>query len=149
MRNRMIRKGLASDIEPVLMVWLAASQQAHHFVPESFWRDHLDTMRQVYLPSSDNYVYLDNQQIIGFYALLKNTLAAIFVLPEKQGQGVGKQLIADAKSRCNTLELSVYQRNVASVAFYQQQGFEIIAQDEDPLTGQAQFIMSWQDRQTA
>ncbi|WP_052262469.1 GNAT family N-acetyltransferase [Pseudoalteromonas luteoviolacea] len=81
--------------------------------------------------------------------MVKNTLAAIFVLPEKQGQGVGKQLITDAKSRCNTLALSVYQRNVASVAFYQQQGFEIIAQDEDPLAGQAQYIMSWQDRQTA
>ncbi|KKE84567.1 hypothetical protein [Pseudoalteromonas luteoviolacea] len=43
------------------------------------------------------------------------------------------------------MALSVYQRNVASVAFYQQQGFEIIAQDEEPLTGQAQFIMNWQD----
>ncbi|KZN63806.1 hypothetical protein N473_15930 [Pseudoalteromonas luteoviolacea CPMOR-1] len=92
MKISMVRKGLAFDIEPVLMVWLASSQQAHHFVPERFWCEHLDTMRQVYLPSSDNYVYLDNQEIIGFYALAKNTLAAIFDLPEKQGQGVSSLL---------------------------------------------------------
>ncbi|KKE84565.1 hypothetical protein [Pseudoalteromonas luteoviolacea] len=53
----MIRKGLASDIEPILMVWRAASQQAHHFVPDSFWRGSLDTIQQVYLPSSDNSVF--------------------------------------------------------------------------------------------
>ncbi|ESP94776.1 MULTISPECIES: N-acetyltransferase [Pseudoalteromonas] len=143
----MIRKGRSSDIESVLLVWLAASQQAHHFVPESFWRDHQDTMRHVYLPSSDNYVYLDNHEIIGFYALVENTLAAIFVLPEKQGRGVGKRLIADAKSRCNNLELSVYKRNIASVAFYQRQGFEIIGEQEDAMTGQNQYIMCWQCEQ--
>ncbi|KZN63807.1 hypothetical protein N473_15935 [Pseudoalteromonas luteoviolacea CPMOR-1] len=35
------------------------------------------------------------------------------------------------------------------MVLYQQQGFEIIAQDDEQLTGQGQLIMSWQDMQTA
>ncbi|MCF2859803.1 N-acetyltransferase [Pseudoalteromonas sp. SMS1] len=139
----MIRKSCEADIEAVLLVWLAASEQAHHFVPSSFWREQLDAMKHVYLPSSKNYVYEKDDQIVGFYALVDDTLAAIFVLPEKQGQGIGQQLIADAKARCCSLQLSVYKRNLASVAFYKKQGFEVAGEELEALTGQQQLIMRW------
>ncbi|TQF67669.1 N-acetyltransferase [Pseudoalteromonas luteoviolacea] len=141
----MIRKSCEADIEAVLLVWLAASERAHHFVPAAFWREQLDSMKHVYLPSSRNYVYIKDSKIIGFYALLDDTLAAIFVLPERQGQGIGKQLIADAKSRCHSLQLAVYKRNLASVEFYKKQGFEIAGEELEELTGQQQLIMRWQN----
>lgn len=59
----MVRKGLTSDICVACCVLTSL-----HFVPERFWLGSLDTLRQGYLPSSDHYVYLDNQEIIGFYA---------------------------------------------------------------------------------
>ncbi|KZN54772.1 N-acetyltransferase [Pseudoalteromonas luteoviolacea] len=141
----MIRKSATVDLESVLLVWLAASEQSHHFVPATFWREQLDSMKDVYLPSSRNYVYVKDHKIVGFYSLVDNTLAAIFVLPERQGQGIGKKLIADAKGRCSSLQLAVYKRNVASVAFYKKQGFVIAGEELEQVTGQQQLIMRWQN----
>ncbi|WP_340614445.1 GNAT family N-acetyltransferase [Xenorhabdus thailandensis] len=35
-------------------------------------------------------------------------MAAVFVSPDKQGQGIGKALVNDAKNRRTELTLSVY-----------------------------------------
>ncbi|MBD7959130.1 N-acetyltransferase [Comamonas avium] len=139
----MIRNFSQTDIDMLLDVWLSASIKAHDFVASEFWDSQLKSMRNTYIPASEVYVYEKGQTVIGFYALVGDTLAAIFVAPDLQGAGVGKCLIAHAKSIRHTLSLSVYKANLASVAFYQSQGFEITGEGLDEATGQDEYTMRW------
>ncbi|MDC7232229.1 MAG: GNAT family N-acetyltransferase, partial [Spirochaetales bacterium] len=55
-------------------------------------------MRTLYIPASETFVFEQNSDVVGFYSLHEDRLAAIFVLPELQGQGIGKQLLAGTHS---------------------------------------------------
>ncbi|MEF2510091.1 GNAT family N-acetyltransferase, partial [Vibrio mimicus] len=86
----MIRKYKESDLDSVLEIWLDASVKAHDFVDPEFWKSQVDNMRNLYIPASETYVYEIGSKIEVFYSLHENNLAAIFVQPELQGQGIGK-----------------------------------------------------------
>ena len=88
----MIRKYNSNDLDSVLEIWLEASVKAHDFVSADFWESQVESMRNVYIPASEVFVYEIESKIVGFYALHENNLAAIFVFPAFQGQGIGKQL---------------------------------------------------------
>ncbi|NER79286.1 MAG: N-acetyltransferase [Leptolyngbya sp. SIO1D8] len=138
----MIRKYNESDTELVLKIWLSASIRAHNFVKPEFWESQVENMRSIYIPASETYVYEKNSKVVGFYSLYENNLAAIFVVPEMQGQGIGKQLLAHAKSQRSSLTLSVYQENEASYQFYLSQGFKVVSEQIDEHTGYPEYTMS-------
>ncbi|PHM26150.1 N-acetyltransferase [Xenorhabdus budapestensis] len=137
----MIRKFTEADMDDVLTIWLEASIKAHHFVAADFWESQVENMRNLYIPASEVYVYVQNGKIIGFYALHDDALAAIFVLPDCQGQGVGSELITDAKNRRTELTLAVYQENERSYNFYLSQGFYVAKEEEDEATGHLEYVM--------
>ncbi|EGQ9967362.1 N-acetyltransferase [Vibrio cholerae] len=138
----MIRKYKESDLDSVLEIWLDASVKAHDFVDPEFWKSQVDNMRNLYIPASETYVYEIGSKIEGFYSLHENNLAAIFVQPELQGQGIGKQLLRHAKSQRKMLTLSVYKENQSSYGFYLSQGFKLVNEQIDEHTGHQAYTMS-------
>ena len=80
---------------------------------------------------------------MGFYSLHENSLPAIFVQAELQGQGVGKALLSDAKARRNPLTLSVFQAHQPSYQFYLSQGFSVTGEQVNEHTGSLEFIMTF------
>lgn len=138
-----VRPFLDEDMSAVLSVWLTASIQAHNFVEPDYWASQVDNMRNDYLPASDVYVYEKQGQVVGFYALADKRLAALFVAPEHQKQGIGKQLVEHAKSHHIPLTLTVYQANHGAVEFYLDHGFKVANERIDAATGQAEYVMAW------
>jgi len=137
----MIRKSREADIEQILDIWLSASIKAHSFVGSEFWRSKVSEMRDMYIPASETFVFEVDEQVAGFYCLYGSTLAAVFVSPSLQGQGIGSALIDDAKSRRTCLQLSVYSQNVPSINFYKKHGFISLTEQIDEQTGHPEFIM--------
>ena len=138
----MIRKFKESDMESVLDIWLCASIKAHNFVKASFWESQVENMRNIYIPASELYVYEENSKVLGFYALNNNDLAAIFVIPNQQGKGIGKKLMAHAKKQRTILKLNVYKENEASHQFYLSQGFKVVSEQADEHTGHKEYTMT-------
>ncbi|HCE4658674.1 TPA: N-acetyltransferase [Vibrio parahaemolyticus] len=138
----MIRKYNSDDLDSVLEIWLEASVKAHDFVPADFWGSQVENMRNIYIPASEVFVYEIESKIVGFYALYESTLAAIFVFPEFQGKGVGKQLLSHAKAQRAILSLSVYKENQASYQFYLSHGFAVVSEQLDEHTGHPEYTMS-------
>ncbi|MPW36645.1 N-acetyltransferase [Vibrio sp. B1Z05] len=138
----MIREYQAKDIEVVLDIWLKASIQAHDFVVAEFWQSQVSNMRDIYIPASKTYVFEKEGNIVGFYSLYQNLLAAIFVSPDYQDQGFGKQLISHAKGQCSELTLNVYKENQAAYRFYLAQGFEVDNEQLCEHIGCAEYAMS-------
>ncbi|MUK61503.1 N-acetyltransferase [Aliivibrio fischeri] len=138
----MIRQYTPQDINAVLDIWLNSSIKAHDFVSAEFWVSQVDNMRDIYIPASKTYVAEVDSKVVGFYSLYENMLAAIFVSPEYQGKGIGKQLISHAKGQCPMLTLNVYSENVASYQFYLSQGFAVISEQVCEHTGHMEYTMS-------
>ncbi len=53
----MIRKSQQSDITQILDICLNASIKAHGFIKKEFWESKIPDMRDIYLPSTETYVY--------------------------------------------------------------------------------------------
>ena len=136
-----IRALQADDMEAVLAIWRAVSIQAHDFIAPDFWQAQRDAMRERYLPASETYVAETSGQVVGFYSLYENTLAAIFVQPEGQGRGLGSALLEDAKRRRAWLELTVYAQNTPSIRFYEARGFVRRGEQQDEHTGAPELLM--------
>ncbi len=137
----MIRTFEQRDMEAVLDIWLRATLKAHDFIEASFWQSQVDNMRHLYLPASQSYVIEQDARVLGFYSLHEDRLAALFVAPECQGQGLGKRLLAHARTLRSVLNLGVYKNNTASCAFYRAQGFVVIREQTDEQTGQREYLM--------
>ena len=141
--TNMIRAFEAADMNDVLDIWLRASIEAHSFVGEEFWASKIDDMRKTYIPAADTYVFIDSEIIKGFFSLHGDTLAAMFVSPDSQGNGIGQQLMGKAKSLRNKLNLTVYKENPRSIDFYRKCGFVIIKEKVDEHTGHVEILMEY------
>ncbi len=139
----MIRKIEPEEINDVLDVWINASIQAHRFIDKEFWKSKIDDMRDIYIPNSDTYIFKENEIIKGFFSLHGNMLAAMFVSPEFQGNGIGQKLMAKAKPLRSRLELTVYQENLKSIEFYKKCGFRSIKEKIDEHTGHIEILMKY------
>lgn len=139
----MIRHFQPADLEPVLDIWLHASILAHHFIDPTFWHDQLGAMREVYLPSAVTRVFEADGKVLGFSCVYEDTLAALFVAPEHQGNGIGTQLLKDAQAARTSLQLSVYSQNVPSLHFYKKHGFTVFREQRDEHTGHLETVMGW------
>lgn len=100
-------------------------------------------MRAHYLPQAETLVLEENGQTLRFLSQHEQRLAALFVSPDAQGRGIGRQLLDEAKRRRDSLELNVYCANTRAVAFYKTNGFVAVAEAHDPHTGQAELTMRW------
>ncbi|MDD5712402.1 MAG: GNAT family N-acetyltransferase [Smithellaceae bacterium] len=80
------------------------------------------------------YLVMDNGEKIGYFAIVPEPaeraalLSKIYVLPDRQGEGIGRRIIAFIEERCKAmgidkLRLTVNKNNTGSVAFYLCMGF--------------------------
>lgn len=98
-------------------------------------------MKNIWLPSSETWVLKSDKEIVGFYSLLENKLAALFILPSEQGKGFGKQLLEHAKMQRTALTLTVYKENLSAYKFYLSQGFKVTGEQTDEHTGYLEYTM--------
>jgi putative acetyltransferase len=78
---------------------------------------------------------------LGFFSLFGNTLAALFVIPSHQGDGIGSRLIEKAMTLRESLDLSVYSENRNSIIFYEKHGFKALKEQVDEHTGVPETVM--------
>jgi putative acetyltransferase len=132
----MIREFNQSDIEQIIKIWLEASVKAHDFIEREFWESKVNDMKEIY-------VFEEANALKGFVSLLGDTLAALFVSPCYQGEGIGKQLILKSKAIREKLILTVYKENKKNIEFYRKNGFEIIKEQIDNHTGHSELLMEF------
>ncbi|MGE4556189.1 MAG: N-acetyltransferase [Desulfovibrionaceae bacterium] len=136
-----VRKFRQQDMNQIIRIWLDASILAHSFISREYWESKATDMRNLYIPNSDTYVYENNGIAKGFIALHESTIAAVFVSPDSQQQGIGLELINKAKSLFSFLKLTVYKENTNGIRFYEKCGFRIVKEQIDDHTGHSELVM--------
>ena len=136
---------MPDDIEAVGRVWLTTSIVAHDFVPEEFWRADLEAMTTQILPHPDTkgYVHEEAGTIDGFISLGGDEVGCLFVMPDKQGLGIGSALLDHVKQRHEKLSLHVYRKNRLARQFYESRGFRVAGQSVCEFTSCDEYCMKW------
>lgn len=116
-------------------------------VPEAYTKDELDglltgcspgAVRQRFT-SYDTYLAECNRRVVGVIAIKRNEIAELFVAPEIQGQGAGKQLVAFAEetiARAGNARVRVW--SASAPTFYERLGYVVVEEracDDGPLKG--------------
>lgn len=140
----MIRAFRENDLTVVMRIWLDTNIKAHNFIPKEHWTENYASVIEI-LPQAEVYVYEDDEthQIVGFVGLTGNYIAGIFIEEVARSKGIGKQLLNYVKEIKTVLSLSVYQKNVRAVSFYQREQFIIQSENIDDSTNEKEFIMNW------
>lgn len=137
----MIRKFKQSDSEEVSQLWLASNIDSHEFIDSNYWSDNLTSVKEMFL-DAEIYVY-DDQGIKGFIGFMDSYLAGIFIESKSRSLGFGKKLLDFGKSIKNTINLSVYKKNVGAYNFYRREGFVVSDESIDEATGEIEYLMEY------
>jgi len=141
-----IRPAQPADIEPLMLLWLQTSIDAHPFIDATYWLESAAMVRETLASSAHTWVacHKESGQISGFISTLNpQFIAALFVRKSAQGQGVAQRLMAEVKSHYPSLLLEVYQQNLRAVAFYRKEGFSVMKETKHPGTKLPTWIMRW------
>lgn len=140
----MIRAFKENDISVVMQIWLDTNIKTHSFISKCYWMDNYDMVKKI-MPQAEIYVYEDNitNQIEGFIGLTDNYIAGLFVKEGVQSKGIGKQLLNYAKGIKSNMRLSVYNKNIRAIKFYQREQFVIQSENTDDNTNEKELIMVW------
>lgn len=141
----MIREFQKSDIEKVADIWLDTNLKAHDFISSQYWLSNFQTVKEMLL-QAEIYIFEKENEVQGFIGLSENYIAGIFVQSQFQTKGIGKQLMDFVKDRKKELSLSVYQKNIRAVKFYQRENFEIRCENTDENTGEKEYLMVWSQK---
>ena len=131
----MIRKYENGDLDELLDVWYDASRIAHPFLTTEFLEQEKENIPTKHLPVAETWVYEDEGSVVGFIALIKNEVGAIFVTPRRHGTGVGRALMDHAKTSREFLEVDVFEANEIGRRFYDAYGFKFLKNGVHEQTG--------------
>lgn len=127
----------------MLLAWETASDLAHPFLTAVFRQTERHNIPAIYLPLADTFVAEQDGQVVGYIALLKNEVGALFVQPAFHGHGVGRALMDYAKARHPVLEVEVFTANNIGRGFYKQAGFTQLHSYHHEETGQQMLRLRW------
>ena len=95
------------------------------------------------MPKAEIYVYVDNNEIIGFIGMNENYIEGIFVNTNSQHRGIGTALLNKVKENGKNLTLSVYQKNTNAINFYKKNDFKITSKSINKATNEIEYTMTW------
>jgi putative acetyltransferase len=131
-------------IGEVIRIWLEANEDAHSFVPEEYWKQHVAHIRRA-LPEATVHVYEEKDEIQGFVGIIQGSyIAGLFVSIDHQGRGVGEKLLNRCKRDHDFLSLDVYAKNERAISFYRKHGFQRRDEKMNGDTKEVEYSMTWE-----
>jgi len=121
-----VRSALADDVDAVHAVFCAARRAALSFLPVL----HSPAADRAFLAGViDDFhvsVAVADGEVAGFLALGPSRVEHLYVDPAHWRRGIGTRLLRAAQAaRPAGLDLWVFQRNGAAIAFYERHGFQV------------------------
>jgi putative acetyltransferase len=138
----MIRAYQDNDLADVVNIWYAASKIAHSFISPEILTQQKEAIINIYIPKANIWLIQEQEQTVGFIALLENLIGGLFISPNHQHKGYGTRLIEYAKSLESNLLVEVFQANHQAQNFYKKCGFVIIGETLEATTSLPLFTMS-------
>ena len=117
-------------INSLVAVWEKSVRATHLFLSE----DEILNIKE-YVPQALNsvenlIVAEDNNKLVGFMGIEKESLEMLFIAPEEFGKGLGKELIELGIKSYSVKEVAVNEQNPKAKGFYEHIGFKVYKRTE-------------------
>jgi GNAT superfamily N-acetyltransferase len=142
----MIRR--ASTVDAATLTQIAHEAKRYWGYPEN-WIQHWEsdlTISPDFITNNQVYVFEQEGQILGFYALCvdnqKAELEHLWVLPSHIGTGVGKELFLDAMDRASSLDINEIEISADpnAAGFYKRMGARVIGETISAIEGKVRKV---------
>lgn len=120
----MIREFQDEDTESIISVWRSASAVAHPFLSDSFMDQGEQDIRNIYLKFAETSVTVVNNKVVGFIAMAEDEIGGLFLNPDFQGQGLGRDMVDLVRESNSSLKVEVFEKNAIGRRFYAAYGFQ-------------------------
>lgn len=126
-----LRAGRAAERDVLFEIWERAVHATHDFVSRADLAMYSRLLRNDYLPRTPVIVAVDGRDApLGFIGMMNNRIEALFVAPERHGEGIGRLLVESALARRREhwadLVVDVNEQNDSARRFYERIGFRAI-----------------------
>ena len=146
-----LRRYEASDENAAIALWLRCWEATYPDINfaarlewwRTRWRNELVGKAEIVIAEAET---AEERAMVGFVTVDPETryLDQLVVAPQCWREGVGRALIVEAKRISPAgLELDVNTDNARAIGFYERQGFAIVGEGLNPLSGRPVHRMRW------
>lgn len=132
----LITRPIPSDYDEITQLWEASVRSSHHFLSKEDIGYYRPLVREIYLPATELYIIRSaGNRIAAFMGLSEACIEMLFVHPDEQGKGYGRQLIRLATEEKHIGKVDVNEQNETAFRFYRHLGFNVTGRDETDAEG--------------
>lgn len=139
----MIRQYKDTDIEEVLSAWESTQEIAHPFLSDDFQKQEKKNIRELYIPNADVWVVVEDDNVVGFIAIIGNEIGGLFLQPSHHGKKLGKLMVDKAQELHGEIFVEVFKKNSIGCNFYIKYGFILIEEKTHEATGEELFRLQF------
>ena len=142
----MIRKIKEEDLTNVMTIWVKGNFKANSFIEKDYWLEIYNQTKVDFLENFKTYVYVENDEILGFISIYDNEIKAIYVKEEYRGKGIGSKLInycRDNLEKDVEIFVKVFEKNMNSIIFFSKRQFKNSKIQLNEQFNETEYIMTW------
>ena len=117
-------------INSLVVVWEKSVRATHLFLSEDEILNIKEYVPQALSGVENLMVAADNNNLVGFMGIEKESLEMLFIAPEEFGKGLGKELIKLGIKSYLVKKVAVNEQNPKAKGFYEHMGFKVYKRTE-------------------
>ncbi len=119
-----IRLSAPADVPALIDIWRRSVRATHDFLSEQDFIEIDRLVSQDYLPATPVWVAVGEQERpVAFMGLSPGHVDSLFIDPDFRGRGIGREMLAHARTLEGPLTVEVNEQNGQAVGFYEKMGF--------------------------
>ena len=142
-----VRTAILDDMPDAAIVHIIARRVNLPYLPPITDRDEvMGYFLQTVWPKSRVWVsQTDDGLITGFAATTPGWLDHLYILPDFQGMGIGRELIGLAMEGQDEMQLWCFQKNAKARKFYENRGFHVVRETDgtDNMENEPDVLYRW------
>lgn len=129
-----------------MTIWVKGNFKANSFIEKDYWLKIYNDIKIDFLEKWKTYVYIENDEVLGFISIDNNEIKAIFVKENYRGNEIGTKLINYYRNNLRTGEevfSKIFKKNMNGIIFFSNLKFKNVKIQLNEKFNETEYIMTW------
>ena len=142
----MIRKIKEEDLTKVMTIWVKGNFKANNFIDKDYWLEIYNDTKVDFLKKFKTYVYVKDNDILGFISIYENEIKAIYVKENNRNESIGTKLVNYYRSNLTSekeIFIKIFEKNMKSIIFFSKLQFKNTKIQLNEKFNESEYVMTW------